>query len=443
MKRKIITGTGIILLLLALPLTFSQTARDYTFYGLPVGTGAAAKLACSFYFVARRTPEQILEEDLVPLDGFLALANIQYNTQQQTVTANMLGLSSRIAQYREGVGCTLLGQGQNLLPPIKIAKTSQPQEQLPSKSASKELDQVVNSMMLLPDTRAVLVLKHGVVVSERYQPGFDQDSMFLSWSMAKSITATAIGVLINQGQLSLQQTALLPQWQNKDQANITLQHLLNMSSGLDFLEKYGPGSDVTNMLFVEPDMAGFAANKSLTYPPGENFYYSTGTSNLLAKIIDNQFSGNTERVYDFIYNQVFSPMGMKNTLIESDASGVLAGGSYIFATARDYARFGQLYLQLSQGSTPDYLPEDWYEFVSTPAKAAEKGQYGGHFWLNRGGAKGFNFPNSPTDVLMARGHNGQLIAIYPSKDAVVVRLGWSTTKKFDYDWAVSSFDKVL
>src|SRR5262249_43574307 len=194
-------------------------------------------------------------------------------------------------------------------------------------------------------TRAVVVVQDGELVAEQYAPGFDASMPLPGWSMAKSVLNALVGILIGERRLSLQDTALLPQWQPPDpRAAITIEDLLRMRSGLKFSEVYSNfSSDVIEMLFNQPDTAGYAARQPLNFAPGETWTYASGTSNILSAIVRRTVG---ERAYwGWPREVLFGPLGMTSATLEPDASGTFVCSSFMFATARDWARFGQLFLQ--------------------------------------------------------------------------------------------------
>lgn len=418
---------------------YGSTAKNYAVYGLPVGASAAAKLGCSFYFVTGRSAEQVKSADLMPLDPVMALFDLAFDDASGIATASAFGLLTRRAQYRPDLGCTLIPEGQEALPAVAIERMNVevPEFQLAEPDAA--LRAAVENEFLSADTRAVVVLQNGKLVMEQYAEGFDEKTKLLSWSMAKSMTSTAIGVLVKRGVLSLEQDQLFAEWQDDDRAKIKLIDLLQMSSGLDFDEIYGPGSDVTNMLFLEPDMSRFVASSALAAVPGEVFNYSSGTTVLLMRLIKETMAS-AHAYHAFIYQDVLDALGMVDSVFEADAAGVLVGSSYLLGTSHDYARFGQFYLDLAQGESSDMVPENWYATVSTPTDAAEQGQYGAQFWLN---TQGTRFEGVPKDALLALGHNGQVIAVLPSQDMVLVRLGWSTNGVFKPEHFISRLLEAL
>jgi CubicO group peptidase (beta-lactamase class C family) len=212
-----------------------------------------------------------------------------------------------------------------------------------------------------------------------------------------------------------------------------------MSSGLEWVEAYAerPVSDVNIMLLLKPDMAGFAASKPLAAKPDKVWHYSSGTANIISRIIRHVL-GNRETYWEFPRRELFNKLGMRSAVWETDASGTFIGSSYLYATARDYARFGLLYLNDGVWQGERILPEGWVAYSTTPTPDAPKGQYGALFWLNGGrdsNPADRRFPRLPGDAFFAMGYQGQTIAVIPSRKLVVVRLGMT----YDDNWGMETF----
>jgi CubicO group peptidase (beta-lactamase class C family) len=279
---------------------------------------------------------------------------------------------------------------------------------------------------------AFMVLHKGFPVAEAYKPQFNRKTKFLSWSMAKSFTNALVGILVKQGKLDINQTAGFEQWKNDERSKITLNNLLQMQSGLKWNENYGTRSDVTLMLHCESDMSRFAIEKKSAYSPGTYYYYSSGTTNIVSYLIRRQFS-NDSLYYTFPHTQLFNKTGMPDIVFEVDPTGTRVGSSYLYATARDYARFALLYQNDGVFNGERILPEGWVKY-STSVASASNGEYGSFFWLN----KGRTLPSVPEDMYMCVGHDGQRIYIMPGQELVVVILGYSPTSKGGMD-----FDRLL
>jgi len=294
------------------------------------------------------------------------------------------------------------------------------------------------------ETRALLVLRDGELVYERYGAGFDRNSRLISWSMAKSITAVLTGFLVADGQLSLDAPAPVAAWQRSGDPRgaITLRHLLHMSSGLEHVETGDPvwKGDTVEMLFGNgaQDMAGFAEAKPAAAKPDEVFNYSSATSVILADIVTDTLTpsqnpdARRDAMLDFIHGRLTEPLGMTSLTPEFDAKGTMIGGSVMHATARDYARFGEFLRNHGVANGQRLLPETWMRFMLTPS--VDDAGYGGHIWLNRrrpAGADPALWPDrGPNDLFACIGHQGQYIIVSPSQRVTIVRLGISKDEQF-------------
>jgi CubicO group peptidase (beta-lactamase class C family) len=293
-------------------------------------------------------------------------------------------------------------------------------------------------------TRAVVMLQDGKLVGEQYAPGFSANNRFISWSMAKSVTSTMVGILADQGKLQLDAPAPVAAWQKPGdrRAAITLRQMLHMSSGIQHQEGAEPSSpvekaDTVQMLFGKQagDFAMHALARPLESAPGSVYEYSTANSTLLSYIAGNAITRETHPqkrraiIAAWLKTNLFDPAGMPSAVAEFDAAGNFLGGSLVHATARDWANFGQTYL--NNGVGPEgkrVVSEAWVRFVQMPA-ATDAG-YGGHFWLNRirTSKDGPKFPalfpgNGPENIYGAVGHLGQYVVIVPDQKLVVVRIG--------------------
>ena len=282
----------------------------------------------------------------------------------------------------------------------------------------------------LEDTRALLVVRGGSIVFERYAEDFGRDSRFQSWSMAKSITNALVGILVREGKLDIDAPAPVAAWRSPGDPRgaITLKHMLQMSSGLANVdEPVGVDSFVARTLFGDRahDMAAFNADVPLVHEPGTHWAYSTGTSILIASIAGRAIGSTREVTRAYLRRELFDSLGMKSAMFEYDEAGTIVGGAYFHATARDYARFGLLYLRDGNFDGRRILPVGWVDFSRTPAPAANNGDYAGHFWLSLppGPDQFPSLTDAPMGTFSANGNEGQFIIIVPSHDLVVVRLG--------------------
>jgi hypothetical protein len=240
------------------------------------------------------------------------------------------------------------------------------------------------------------------------------------WSMTKSVTNALVGILVKEGKLSLLDKNLMPQWndQGDRRSQITLDGMLRMSSGLKFNESEGnPLGDLIQMLFGRANAAVYATNQPLEAAPNTKWQYSSGTTNIISNVIRNAISSDADYLA-FPRRALFDRLGMSSAVIEPDALGTLIGSSFMYATARDWARFGLLYLQDGVWSGQRILPEGWVKYSRTPTELAPKKNYGAHFWLMNIGTQ-----SRPSQILTAQGFQDQYIAIIPSHQLVIVHLG--------------------
>jgi CubicO group peptidase (beta-lactamase class C family) len=438
---------------LAIGAVLDPSLTDLAVYGPGVAAGIAAELGCAGVFVTGRPIEIVRSQDLVPTDPLLNQVSLSVDQAQQKVTATFLGLVSRSAIYRSGLGCTLLDGVDEMslhsqtagLKPMRRAERPEPWPEgdavdlaetppgVDRKALEAALDAAFAEATLggKIDTRAVIVAYRGRIVAERYAFGFVKDQRFLGWSMGKSIVSALIGTLVADGKLKLDAPVpFAPLAEAKDgRQQITLKQLMQMRSGLAFSESYAPGDDSTAMLFASPDMARYAAAKPLAHPPGSVWSYSSGTSNIVARLVFEAAGGTLIDEYDYARTHLFEPTGMTSAEIAPDGTGSFVGSSYSYLTARDWARFGELYLEDGELNGKRILSEEWIGFTRTSSGPIdEPGGYGGQFWLNSDGATppSLRWPHCPPDTYMALGHNDEIVAIVPSHRVVFVRLGWST-----------------
>ena len=420
---------------------------------LRVATGYAAKVLCSGVFVAGRSQESLLAEDL---DWFSWLGSRALRGER-TATSDWQGLGRSTAVYREGLGCALAvgasvaelrAQGFDPGPAPDRSGIPWPDgdrlaESTPPGVDRAALDAAVANAFAEPDpeihrrTRAVIVLYSGRLVAERYGAGFDAQTPLLGWSMTKSVIATLIGIQVLRGRLDPDSPPPVPAWGGDQRAAITLDHLLRMTSGLAFKERNGAFGDSTAMLFRSRSAAEYAARSPLAHPPGSFWSYSSGTSNLLGAILRSSLPGDGSAYHRFPREALFDRIGMRSAVLETDAAGNFIGSSFCYATARDWARFGLLHAQDGVWRGERLLPEGWVDRVRRPTPPAPQGRYGAHWWLNAGtpGApEDRPYPSLPADLFYASGYEGEFVVVLPSQDLVVVRLGQSEPEQaFDLE----------
>jgi CubicO group peptidase (beta-lactamase class C family) len=437
----------ILFLLLVLVFVVNYCARSF-----PIISGYGAKVMCSGIFLAGREEQKLRDEEL----GFFPMkwGRFTVNYKDSSVTGSVFGMAARKAVFRSGLGTTLVSeitedslraQHMILAPSRKPNQDSiaWPMGNLLSDSFPKTVDRdalhvAIHNAFTEKDpakpvrTRAVIVLYDGQIVGEEYADGTNARTRLQGWSMTKSVTSALTGILVKQGKINIDSSAAVPEWSEEDdQRNgITVKNLLQQSSGLDFLENYAKASDATIMLYERADMGKFTARHKLKDKPGTVFYYSSGNTNILSRLIRKTLGDSS--YYLFPYQQLFSKIGMESAMMEPDASGSFVGSSYMYATARDWARFGLLYFNNGQWLGEEILPAHWVEMTRVPASSCLKGEYGFQFWLNAGDSNGERkFPQAPSDLFYADGFESQFVFIIPSKKLVIVRLGLTQHNNFD------------
>ncbi len=445
--KKILIGVGFLLIV---GVVYFLNAA------LPIGTGYSAKYICSHVFLDYRDPGQIYEREIKPTHPLFATASYEVDYENKLVITKAFGLFKKTtALYREGVGCTLVvdstpeelkTQSQNI-PPRTVIEDSQPYLENPSNKRTalfdqKKLEDILDSYTKEPsptsnrNTRAILISQNGEVIAERYAEGISQTSVLLGWSMTKSVINAMMGILVKDGKFKIGDSNLFPAWSKDERKSITLNHLLRMSSGLEFQEEYAPLKDATYMLYDSKSTSDYAIQKPLKYPPGSLWYYSSGTTNILSRMIFDANGGNLEKNTLFLRERLLDKINMKTAILEPDSSGVIIGSSYMFASARDWARFGLLYLQDGVFNGERILPEGWVNYSTSVTDHTPLGEYGAQIWLNRGNPKGSEnrkFPKLPEDLYYFGGYNKQIVAIIPSLKMVIVRLGATTDSSWDHE----------
>lgn len=433
--------------LLALLLIFLYVLK-FQYPKLNIVAGYTAKDMATQVFFAHRHPDSVRQTDHnLPL---LKLAKAVVDTVKRTATSTVFGFCERTAVFQEDKGATLLppDERDNLPnPTIKRAQPLLPKPYPHGNGVAKDTlfavwdYQKINQALDLAfqeidseqpkNTRAILMLYKGYLLIERYAKGFDAHTPMIGWSMTKSVAATLIGILAYQGLLDIHQPLYqlkgFEDWGKDDRKTITTAHLLAMNSGLKWVEDYGIICDVTRMLYLDKDMTERPYKSKLQTKAGTTFYYSTGTSMLLSKVINACLNATKEEAYTFPYRALLDKIGMYSSLIESDYEGNFAFGSYAWATARDWAKLGLLYLQKGSWQGERIFAENWIPYV-TSAKTSPI--FGGHFWTNENLEL---YPDLPKDTYSMNGHHGQRVVIIPTMDLVLVRMGLTPAREGDED----------
>jgi len=435
-SRKLIAGVLIAAVLVALGVIYRPDRA------IRVATGLVAHNVCAKAFVSGFDPQTVFAET-TDRDGIRELRwGLKYQVDRtgRTVDASLAGLFASHAAFHDGLGCVLLhGSREPYLlrsditalktpktPPL-LAEIAGPALVEPADPRLKAaLDHAFEEPAAPPfrRTKAVVVLHDGRVIAERYVDGIGVDTPLLGFSLTKSMVNALIGILTRQGLVTPSMPAPIPEWRSvtDPRHEIEVEHLMRMTTGLALDETNGGFDPASRMLYLHNDMAGFAVKAAMIAPPGRRWAYSSPATQLLAQII-REAVGGPEQTLAFAWRELFNPLGMRNVTLEFDGAGTLQGSSYMLASARDWARFGLLYLNDGVVGGKRILPEDWVDFS---AAATLDTDYGAGFWTNRSAhehAKGRVRFGIPRDAFFASGDLGQRIVIMPTQHLVVVRLG--------------------
>jgi hypothetical protein len=407
-----------------------------------VPTALAAHQLCSAAFVSGVEPERFYREsvapDIAPVGG---LVRREIDRGQKAVTVSLAGLAKSRAVDHGPLGC-IVDQGvapakvtlaapaaPPLLPPL-----AGPAPVAPTDPALKSaLDHAFAEPATGPrrQTHAVVIVRDGRIVAERYAPGYGVATPLHGWSMTKSATNALLGVLVRQGRLRMDQPAPVAAWSRPADPRhaITPDQLLRMTSGLrlgqslmsDWTTAFDPAAQ---LVFAAPDMAGVAERARLAHPPGTTWRYSDGSTAILGRLVRDAAGGDTQSVQTFARRELFDRLGMEHVTLETDATGTPIGGIGMWASARDWARLGLLYLDDGVVGGERILPEGWVAYSARLTPGSEEFGYGAGFWTNqpsRGAAR--TRPHMPPDSFMARGSHGQYVVVIPSARLVIVKLG--------------------
>lgn len=412
-------GVGLLVVLLA------ALGGGY-WYASPLlltGTGYAAHNACALQLLALRldTRTDLPPNPLVPY--------LRTTADSQGARASVWGfLAGQQAFFTDGYGCTL-GSARPSFPAATPVTAGEALPVSPSADATvrhavelafgDDLDAAAKARL---GTRAVVVVKDGRIVAERYAEGFDADTRQLGWSMSKSVTSLLTGKLVAEGVVRLTDDHLRPEWTD-ERARITVDDLLRMTTGLQWDETYDLGTPITRMLYLEPDMGRYVASLPAAHAPGSYQQYSSGSTTLLCSLL----AARTGTGPDLPRRELFGPLGLASAVWEPDASGTPVCSSYLWASPRDWAAIGQFALQDGVWRGTRLLPEGWLRETTTakPVAQSEETGYAAGWWVNRLADGSLADPSLPADAYWANGHDGQRLYVVPSAGLVVVRLGFS------------------
>lgn len=435
--------------LLALALVLAAVpagAQDATYQRESRAAIGAHHLCSGLWVVGRvtkRTPEQILAQDIQPFRDFSwdPAFTFSVDNTRHAVTVRGSGIAPRTAVYNGDQGCTILPRGESAVhfKPVAVKPNlpdaaTQPWPMgdadalaAPNAGVDAALDWAFQQTA--HNTRAVVVVHRGKIVGERYAAGWTKDTPQISWSAGKSITAALVGIVVQRGQLTIDQPAPIKEWQaSKEDPRraIRVSDLLRMSSGLDFanLGLNGPESFTREnkhmrIYFDGLNVFEHAVNQPQELKPNTQWRYRNSDPLTLGRIVKEAVESRGVDYLTFPQRALFDKIGARNFVLETDAWGNFIMTGFDYGAARDWARFGLLHLWKGRFNGEQILPADWLDVVSTPAPADKARGYGGLWWLNRGG----QWKGVPEDAIRASGHMGQYTMVIPSRDAVIVRLG--------------------
>ncbi|MEA1647470.1 serine hydrolase [Nitrospirillum sp. BR 11164] len=438
-------------LLPTLLLPLALTACDGVRRAVAVPAHFTSHQICSAVFVGGLDADTFFAQGVAPqMRPGDALTRYEVDRAKGTVTAHFAGLVKSTAVYEGPAGCRVLTAEDppprprvTLPPPAPplLPAIAGPAVVTPTDPA---LTAALDRAFAEPDgaarrwTKAVVILREGKVVAERYAPGVGVDTPLIGWSMTKSVTNALIGILVRRGELTVDQRLEVPAWDHDVRRDITVDSLLRMTSGLDFGQSLtadwtSMADPTTQMVYARADMAAMVEAAPAKAASGQAWTYSNGNTLLLSRLIKQRTGGGGADVLAFAHRELFDPLGMEHATLELDATGTPIGSSHMWATARDWARFGQLFLDDGVVGGRRLLPEGWVDYSARLTPGSEDFGYGAGFWTNRagpdadkGGAAARRVrAGMPADSFMARGNQGQSIVIIPSTRLVIVRLGMS------------------
>jgi CubicO group peptidase (beta-lactamase class C family) len=449
-KRMILTLVAVAVIG-ALALSVAR-ARDVP----KVATGFVANVLCSSAFISGLDPQRVFAETTAAMAGAGLISwalEYRLDRAKQDVTVTLLGIGRSRAVYRGALGC-VLDQGAPIVEASARARNDTPvllpDIAGPAVVAPQDawLAAALDRAFAEPDappfkrTKAVVVVKDGRVIAERYAEGVGIDTPILGFSATKSVMAALTGILVRKGMLALDRPAPVAAWRNSDDPRraITVDQLLRHTAGLDLGSSLSASlaaalEPVNRMKFMENDMAAFAEATHLATPPGSAWNYHDGNYLILSHLIRNAVGGTPTDVLRFAREELFGPVGMRHVVMQFDGAGTPEGSSQMLASARDWARFGLLYLNDGVVGGKRILPEGWVDYSASPTPNAWVG-CGAGFWTNRGDSYGATYRIAhgwPRDAFFAKGTIGQYVIVIPGEHLVIARFGTTVNWPLDAD----------
>lgn len=431
LKHLTLALLGLILLALVATWLLTGMAPRQLLYSGDLVNGLSAKLSCSGRYLSGFDQERLVG-DVATYSEATRMVHYHW-LESGGVSASLFGSGPAIAKYRPGLGCTLAVGDDTALDTLTPPRHNRATAEWPAGSGGKPVNDTVQTLVEQVvtqdnraglDTRALLVVRDGKILGEAYGPGIDKDTALLGWSMGKSLTAIMLGRLEAMRAITVNEANLFPHWVADERNAITVENLLQMTSGLEFSEEYIPGDDSTRMLFSAHSASQVAIQSPLVHQPGSHFSYSSGTTNLLSRLVRERAGGHTQALLDFYQQEIATPLGLEHTTMELDASGNFVGSSYVYASARDWARFGHVLANEGVINGRQIVSSDWVLRATTPNQSENEPRYGYQFWLNGGGEQ-LRWPSLPRSAYAMQGNRKQVVMVVPEHSLVIVRLGWS------------------
>src|SRR5690554_1308436 len=431
-NKKLIALVATPVLLLSVALATGITPK-YIANAPEVATGIGARLACSMHFVMGHDEAQIAQ-DIKVYSPMLAYLNYEFDEEEKTASAQIAGFK-RTASWQPHMGCALNYDGitrkqLNWDPHSRMTAVAPWPQGYEVSTIDANLQPKLKAMLdkdneLGMDTRALLVVHKGKIVAESYAEGYNEKSLFLGWSMAKSVTSLLAGWMVEQGKMNMLEMGLFPEWMQDERRTISIMNLLQMTDGLDYDEIYKPGETAPAMLFQAPSVAQYMIERPLRHTPGEHYRYSSGSTNLVMRLIQERLSKDPSNAVQTIVNEFFRPLGIESLVFESDNQGLLMGSSYMYANARDWAKVGQLMLNGVHLNNFYVVTPDWVRESTQPNAAVSKQNYRYNWWLNQPQER---WPSLAPTAYSSKGSREQRIMVLPDHELVIVRLGWSVNQ---------------
>jgi len=420
-----------ILVILLVVFVAALIIKEKALSQISVGTGFVVKKACSYYFIAERDLDEIIQTEFNATPMNLISPKV---TGENEITASLFGLGSNSAVYKKNIGCILIHGEDDYNITAEDPSFPHLQSTLIPKAAAPPLSKLKSALQMAMDkegewikqTTGLMVIHKDSIILEGYAAGYDSETEILGWSMTKSIAALLIGRLLKEGKINLDQSSLFPEWENDERKNIQLKHLLNMTSGLEWTEQYEEVCDVTQGLFTEEDFVSFAIDKSLEKKPGTFWEYSSGTTNIISAIIRQEIDDITDYL-SYPNLQLFSKLGISDAHIETDEAGNMIMSSFGYAKLRDWAKLGMLVMNKGQWEGAQLIDSSYIDFCITPTVYPN---YGGQIWLNTNQT---DYPSAPSDMFYFSGFDGQYVFMFPSQDLMILRTGVQKESPFNMD----------